>query len=164
MYISLCCSSVAKLCPTPCNLKNYSMPSPILQYLSRVCSNSYPLRWWCYLAISSSVAPFSFFPQSLPEVGSFPVSRLFTLGGQSIRASALASVLPMNIQDWFPLGLTVWCPRDSQESSPTPQVKSINPLALNPFYGPTLTSIHDYWKNCSFDSMDLCCLSNVSAF
>ena len=106
MYISLCCSSVAKLCPTPCNLKNYSMPSPILQYLSRVCSNSYPLRWWCYLAISSSVAPFSFFPQSLPEVGSFPVSRLFTLGGQSIRASALASVLPMNIQGWFPLGWT----------------------------------------------------------
>ena len=73
----------------------------------------------------------------------------------------------MNIQDWFPLGLLVCSPcspRDSQESSPTPQFKSINSLAFSLLYGPTLTSIHDYRKNYSFDYTDLCRQSNVSAF
>ena len=70
----------------------------------RVCSNSGPLSWWYHPTISSSVAPFSFWPQSFPASGSFPVSQLFTSGGQSIGAST--SVLPMNIQGWFPLGLT----------------------------------------------------------
>ena len=68
--------------------------------------------------------------------------------------SASASVLPVNIQDWFPLGWLVWSPcspRDSQASSPTPQFKSINSLALSFLYSPTLTSTHDYWKNHSFD-------------
>ena len=71
-----------------------------------------------------------------------------------IGASASASVIPMNIQGWFPLGLTVrspYSPRDSQESSPAPQFKSINTLALSLLYDPTLTSIHDYWKKPSFD-------------
>ena len=72
----------------------------------RVCSNSCPLSWWCYLTISSSAVLFSFCLQSFPEVGSFPMSWLFALTGQSIRASTLASVLPMNSQGWFPLGLT----------------------------------------------------------
>ena len=70
----------------------------------RVCSNSCPSSQWCHPTISSSVAPFSPCPQSFPASGCFPVSRLFESGGQSIGASA--SVLPMNIQDWFPLGLT----------------------------------------------------------
>ena len=64
------------------------------------------------------------------------------------------SVLPVNIQDWFPLGWTGWIsfsPRDSQESSPTPQLKSINSSALSFLYSPTFTSIHDYWKNHSLD-------------
>ena len=81
------------------------------------------------------------------------MSQFFASGGQNIGVSALASVLPMNIQDWFPLGLTggsPCCPRDSQESSPTPQFKSINSSALSFLYSPTLTSIHDYWKNHSF--------------
>ena len=85
------------------------------------------------ISISSSVILFSSCSQSLPASGSFPVSWLFTSGGQSIRASASASVLPVNIQDWFPLGLTVWspcCPRDSQECSPAPQFESINSLVL----------------------------------
>ena len=76
-------------------------------------------------------------------------SQLFASGGQSIRASASASVLPMNTQDWSPLGWTGWIPcspRDSQESSPTPQFKSINSSVLSFLYSPTLTSIHDYWK------------------
>ena len=70
------------------------------------CSNSCPLNQWCYLTISSSVTPFSFCFQSLPASGSIPVSQLFTSGGESIGTSASASVLPMNIQSWFPLGLT----------------------------------------------------------
>ena len=72
----------------------------------RVCSYSCPLSWWCHPTISSSVVPFSSCLQSFPASGCFPVSQLFTSSGQSIGASASASVLPMNIEDWFPLGLT----------------------------------------------------------
>ena len=69
-----------------------------------VYSNLYPSSWWCHPTISSSVVPFSSCLQSFPASGSFPMSQFFTSGGQSIGAS----VLPMNIQDWFPLGWTVW--------------------------------------------------------
>ena len=113
-------------------------------------SNSGPLSRWCHLTISSSVVPFSSHPQSFPASGSFPMSQFFASGVQSIRVSASTSVLPMNIQDWFPSGWTVGSscsPRDSQESSPTPQFKSINSLVLSLLYSPTLTSIHDYWTN-----------------
>ena len=71
-----------------------------------VYSNSCPLSRWCHPTISSSVVPFSIPFQSFPASGSFPMSHFFTSGGQSIGASAAASVLPMNIQDWFPLGWT----------------------------------------------------------
>ena len=92
--------------------------------------------------------------QSFPASGSFQMSQLFTSGSQSIGVSASTSVLPMNTQDWFSLGWTGWIPcspRDSQESSPTPQFKSINSLAFSFLYSPTLTSIYDYWKNHGFD-------------
>ena len=82
------------------------------------------------------------------------VSWLFASGVQSTGASGSESVLPVNIQHWFPLGLTVLSPchpEDSQGSSPAPQFKSINSLAASLLYGPILTSIHDYWKNHSFD-------------
>ena len=90
-------------------------PSPT----RRVYSNSCPLSQWSHPTISSSVVPFSSSLQSFPASGSFQVSQLFTSGGQSIGVSASTSVLPMNIQDWFPLGLTrsPCCPRDSQDSS-----------------------------------------------
>ena len=88
----------------PCELQNARLPCPSLS--PRVCSNSHPLSQWYHPTISSSVSPFSSCPHSFPASGSFPVSRLFTSGGQRIGASASASVLPMNIQDWFPLGLT----------------------------------------------------------
>ena len=114
-------------------------------------SNSCPLSPWCHPTISSSVIPFSFYLQSFPASGSFQMNQFFPSGGQSIGVSASASVLPMNIQDWFPLGLTDLSPRDSQESSPTPQFKCINSSVLSFLYSPTLTSIHDYWKNHSFD-------------
>jgi len=71
-----------------------------------VCSNSCPLSWWCHPTISSSVIPFFSCPQSFPALGSFPVSQFFASGGQNIEASVSASVFPMNIQGWFPLGLT----------------------------------------------------------
>ena len=72
----------------------------------RVCSNLCPLSWWCYLTVSSSTIPFSFCLHSFPASGSFLMSWFFTLGGQSIEASASATVLPMNIQGWFPLRST----------------------------------------------------------
>jgi len=125
-------------------------PSPT----PRVHSNSCPSSQWCHPAMSSSVVPFSSCPQSLPASGSFPMSQLFASGGQSNGVSALASVLPMNTQDWSPLGWTgwiSWSPRDSQESSPTPQFKSINSSVLSFLHSPTLTSIHDHWKNHSLD-------------
>ena len=99
----------------PHGLQHTRLPYPSLS--PRVCSNSCPLSWWCHPTISSSITPFSSRPQSFPAPGSFPVSRLFTSGGQSIGASASASVLPMNIQDWFPLGLTGWIYLLSKELS-----------------------------------------------
>ena len=79
---------------------------PCLSLSPRVWSNSWPLSPWCHPTISSSIVIFSSCPQSFPESGPFPTSQLFTSGGPSIGASASASVLPMNIQGWFPLGLT----------------------------------------------------------
>ena len=114
----------------------------------RVCSNSYPSIWGCHPTISSSVIPLSTCLQSFPKSGSFPRSQFFTSGGQSIGASE--SVLPMNIQDWFPLGFTGWISLQSKRLSrvfSNTIIQNINSLVLNFLYGPTLTSIHDYWQN-----------------
>ena len=90
----------------PHGLQHAKLPCPSLS--SGACSNSCPLSQWCDSTISSSVALFSSCPESFPESGSFPMSQFFTLGGQSIGASASAPVLPKNIQGWLPLGLTGW--------------------------------------------------------
>ena len=90
--------------------------TPLLQHLRPSCPsptpgiypNSWPSSWWFHSTISSSVVPFSTCPQSFLASGSFPVSQFFASGGQSIRVAASASVLPMNIQVWFPLGWTCW--------------------------------------------------------
>ena len=119
-----------------------------------VYSNSCSFSWWCHPTISSCVTPLSSYLQSFPASGSFQMNQPFTSGGQSIGVSASTSVLPMNTQYWFPLGWLVGSPcspRESQESSPTPQFKSINSSALSFLYGPTLTSLHYYWKNHSLD-------------
>ena len=124
-------------------------PSPT----PRVYSSSCPLSWWCHPTISSSVVPLSHL-QSFPASGSFPMSPFFTSGGQSIGVSSSASVLPMNIQDLFPLGWTGWISFQSRGLSrafSTLQFKSINSSALSFLYSPTLTSIHDYWKNHSLN-------------
>ena len=93
-------------------------------------------------------------PSIFPASGSFPMSQLFASRGQNIRVSALTWVLSINIQDWSPLRWTGWMscsPRDSQESPPTPQFKSTSSSVLSFLYSPTLTSIHDHWKNHSLD-------------
>ena len=100
-------------------------------------SNSSPLSWWCHLAISSSVVPFSSCPQSLPASGSFPMSQFFTWGGQSIGVSASASALPMNTQDWSPLGWTGWI---SLQSKGLSKVFSNNTVQNHQFFGAHLSS------------------------
>ena len=101
----VCCCSASQLCLTLCDPMDCSTPG-FLILSPRVCLNSCPLNWWCYLTISSSVAPFFSRPQSFSALGSFPMSRLFASGGQSIGASGSASVLPMHSQGWFTLGWT----------------------------------------------------------
>ena len=132
-----------------------------------VYPNSYPLSWWCHPTISSSVVPFSSYLQSFPASGSFPMSQFFTSGSQSIGVSASTSVLPMNIQDLFPLGWTGWISLQSKVLSrvfSNTTVQKYQFLVLSFLYSPILTSICDYWKNYSFDKTDLCWQSNVSAF
>ena len=90
----------------PHGLQNARLPCPSPS--PGACSNSCLLNWWCHPTISSSVIPFSSCLHSFPASGSFQMSQFFTSRGQSIGVSASASVLPMNIQDWFPLGLTGW--------------------------------------------------------
>ena len=148
-------SSVAQLCPTLCNAMNRSMPGlPVHHQLPEFTQThvhrvgdaiqpSYPL------SSPSPPAPNPSQHQSL-----FQCSQLFAWGGQSTGISALASVLPKKSRGWSPSEWTGWnscSPRDSQESSPTPQFKSINSLALSFLHSPTLTSIRDYWKNHSLD-------------
>ena len=160
----LCCSVVTADSLWLHGLQHARPPCP--SPTPRACSKSCPVSRWCHPTISSSVVPFSPCPQSFPASGSFQMSQFFTSGGQSIRVSASTSVLPMNTQDWSPLGWTGWISlqsRDSQESSPTPQFKSINSSGLSFLYSPTLTSIHDHWKNHSLET-DLFWQSNASAF
>ena len=102
-----------------------------------VHSNSRPSSPWCHPAISSSVIPFSFWPQSLPALESFPVSQLFAWGGQSIGVSALASFLPKNTQDWSPLGWTGWI---SLQSMGLSRVFSNTTVQKHQFFGAQLSS------------------------
>ena len=130
---------------------------PVHHQLPRVYSC--PLSQWCHPAISSSVVPFSSCLQTSGASGSFHLSQCFASGGQSIGVSALASVLPMNNQDWFPLG---WTGSISLQSKGLSRVFSNTTVQKYQFfsarlsYSPTLTSIHDHWKNHSFDYTDLC--------
>ena len=158
MLLLLFSHSVVSDCnPMDGSTPGFSVHHYILEFTHRVMS----LSQWCHPAISSSVTTFSSCHQSF-LAWSFSMSRLFASGGQSIGASA-SSVLPVNIQGWF-ISFRIDSPKDSQESSPTPQFKSINPSMVSLLYGPALTSICGYWKNYSFDYTDLCWQSNISAF
>ena len=135
----------------PHGLQDTRLPCP--SPTARAYSNSCPSSWWCHPTISSFVIPFSSCIQSFPAPGSFQMSQLFTSGGQSIGVSASTSVLPMNIQGWFPLDGLVGSPcspRDTQECSPTLQFKSINSSTLSLLYGPTLISMCDTGKTIAF--------------
>ena len=117
-----------------------------------VHSDSRPSSRWCHPAISWCVVPFSSCPQSLPASDSFPMSQLFAWGGQSTGVSALASLLPKNTQGWSPSEWTGWIPLQSKGLS---KVFSNTPVQRHQFidahHSPTLTSIHDHWKNHSLD-------------
>ena len=131
-----------------------------------ICSTSCPLNQWWYLMISCSAAPFSFCPQSFPASGSFPMSWLFELGGQTIGATASAPVLLINIQGLFPSGstsLTSLLSRRLSRVFSSSKFENVNSSALSLLYGPTLTSVLDYLKNHSL-TMDFCWQSDVSAF
>ena len=146
----ICCCSVAKLWSTLWDPMNCSTPGfSVLHYLLKFAQIHVH---WVGDAIQLShplLAPFSSCPQSFPASGTFPMSPLLAWGGQSIGASASASVPSMNIQSWFPLGFIGLISLLSTGPS-TPQFKSTNSSVLSFLYGPTLASIHDYWKNHSF--------------
>ena len=147
-------SSVTQLCPTLCDPMNRSMPGlPVHHQLPESTQTHVHL-----LVMPSNhlihYIPFSSHLQSFPASGSFPMSQFFTSGGQSIGVSASASVLPMNIQDWFSSGWTGWIFLQSKGLSrvfSNTTFKSINSSALSFLYSLTLTSILDYWKNHSLD-------------
>ena len=145
-HVLLFVTSWTAACQAPCPPLSHS-----------AFSDSCPLSQWCHPTVSSSVTPISSCPQSFPASQSFPMSQLFPSVDQSIGASASASVLPMNIQHWFPLGLTGLISLLSKGLS---RVFSSTTIWKHQFfgpqasYGPTLTSIHDYWKNHSFYWMD----------
>ena len=125
-------SSVAQLCSTLCDPRP-PCPSPT----PRVYSNSCPSSWWCHPAISSSVIPFSSCPQFLPASESFPMSQLFAWGGQSTGVSALASVLPMNTQEWSPSEWTGWI---SLQSKGLSRVFSNTTVQKHQFFDAQLSS------------------------
>ena len=156
----LCCCYclVDKLCPILCIPMDCSMPGfPILHYLLEFAQAH-------VRSISDAIQrshPVS--PTSPPAFSLSQHQGLFQWVSSSHQVAkiigASASVLPMTIKGWLPLGLTGWSPwslRNSQESSPAPQFEGSNSSVLSLLYGPAVTSVHDYWKNHSFDYLDLC--------
>ena len=129
-------SSVAQSCLTFCYPMDCSIPGFPVHYY-RFSSNSCPLSLWCHSTISSSVVPFSSYLQSFPASRYFQMSQFFASGGQSIGVSASASVLPRNIQDWFPLGWTGWI---SLKSKGLSRVFSNTTVQKHQFFGTQLSS------------------------
>ena len=160
MFFCCCCCSVAKSCPTLRlhGLQHARLLCPPLS--SSVCPNSCTLSLWCYLAISSSAAPsLAFNFPSIKVFSNESALHIRWLNYWSFTiclSSEYAGLMSFRI-DWFDL-LAV------QGIFKSPQFKSINSSAPSLLYGPTLTSIHDQWKNHNFDYMDLCWQSNISAF
>ena len=127
-----------------------------LQHARPPCPSptSCPLSQWCHPAISSSVIPFSSHLQSFPASEPFHMIQFFTSGDQSIGVFASASVFPMNIQDWFPLGWTGWISLQAKGLSrvfSNTTVQKHHSLALSFLHSPTLISVHDHWKNHTLD-------------
>ena len=138
-------SSIAQSCPTLCDPVNCSTPGLLVHHQLPEFTQTHVHRVGDGIQPSHPLLSPSPPAPNPSQHQSFPRSQRFASGGQSIGVSASASVLPVNTQDWFPLEWTSWIsfsPRDSQESSPTPQFKSINSSALSFLHSPTLTSIH----------------------
>ena len=147
-------SSIAQSCVILCNSMDCSMLGFLADHWLWELIKLMSTEEVCHSTISSSVVPFSSCPQAFSASVLFSMSQNISSGSQSIGISASASVVPMNIQNWFPLGLTGLISLQSKGLSrvfSAPQFKNINSSTLNLLYGPTLTSIHDYWKNHSFD-------------
>ena len=118
----------------------YTRP-PCLSSTSGACSNSCPLSWWCHPTISSSVVPFSSRFRSFPASGSFQMSQFFASGGQSNGVSSSASVLPMNIQDWFPLG---WTGLISLQTKGFPRV--LSNTTVQKHQNSSIRKVLNFWK------------------
>ena len=148
----------------PHELQHARLPCP--SPTPGACSNSCSSGCWCHSTISSSVILFSSCLQSFPASGYFPVSQFFTSGGQSFGASASTSVLPMNIQGWFPLGLTGWISFQSKGLSKVfsnTTVQNLKFFSAQFSLWPNSHIHHDFWKNHSFDYTDLFQQSDISA-
>ena len=147
-------SSVTQSCLTICNPMDCSMPGLPVHHQLLELTQIHVHRVGDAIQPSHPVIPFSSCLQSFPASGSFPMSQFFTPGGQTIGVSASASVLPMNNQDWFPLGWTGWISLQSKGLSrvfSNTTVQKHHSSELSFLYSPTLTSTQDYWKNHSFD-------------
>ena len=131
-WVSVQFSSAVQLCPTLCDPLDCSTPSSLSITNSQIYSNSCPLSQWCHPTTSSSVILFSSYLQSFPVSGSSQMSQLFTSGGQNIGVSASISVLPMNTQDWFPLGWMGWI---SLQSKGLSRVFSNTTVQKQQFFG-----------------------------
>ena len=157
--------SIIQLCLTlrPHGLKHTKFPC--LSLTPGACSNSCPSSWWCHPTISFSVIPFSSCPHSFPASESFPMSQFFPSGGQSIGASA--SILRMNIQDWFPLGLTGLISMQFKGLSGVFYNTTAQKHKFFSAHFSLWSNSHNHtWlleKNHDLDYRDLCCQSKVSA-
>ena len=160
------CYSVTKSCSTVCGPVDCSTPGfPVLHHVPEFAQIQ--VHWVSHAILPSHLLlPPSRLALFFLASGSFPVSWLFSSGSQSIGVSVSASVLPRTFRvdflyDWL---VCSCCPGDSEESSLAPQFESISSSFLSLLYGPAFTFIHDYWKNRSFNYMDLCWQSGFSAF
>ena len=154
IFVHIKFSSVAQLSPTLCDPMDWNTSGFPVHHQFPESSQTHVHRVSNAVQPSHPLIPFSSCHQSFPDSGSFPMSQFFTPGGQSIGVSASASVLPVNIQDWFPLGWTGWISLQSKGLSrvfSSTTVQKYQTLTLSFLYSPTLTSIHDHWKNHSFD-------------
>ena len=155
-------SSVTQSCPTLCNPMDYSTPGfPVHHQLPKLAQTCPSSQWMDRMPSNHLILchPLLLLPSIFPSIRVFSNESVLSSGGQSIGASVSTSVLPMNIQDWFALRLTGLICLQSKGLSRVFSniiVQNINSFALRFLYGPTLTSIHDYWKNHSLDYRDIC--------
>ena len=166
-----CCCSVAKWCPTVCNPMDCSTPGSSVSWKLLKLVSIELVMLSNHLILCH---PLLLLPSIFPSIRVFSNESVLCIRWPKYWSFSFSISLsePWTNPEWifrvdFLKDKLVWspcCPRDSQESSPTPQFESINSSALSFFYGPTLTSIHDYWKNHSFDYTNVCWKSDLSAF